>query len=180
MDLVEAEREAVIAGLDAGVVDLAILIGERRYAGIRRATLWSERLLVALPAVHPLASGEHIELTDLRDETIFLSAEKPGSRFSDLVADCVRAAGIDPEIRVQHVSHESILNLLGVTGGVTFTCEGAAGATYPDVVLRELHGPQGQRWLGFSGHWRRENENPALRRFLAFVRRRYSLSFDTD
>lgn len=180
VDRVEDERQSLIAGLDAGVLDIAILIGETRYAGIRRATFWSERLLVALPASHPLARREHIELTDLRDETIIVGSENSGSESRDMMAGCFRAAGIDPTIRVQHVGHESILNMLAADGGVTFTCEGASGACYPDVVLRELHGPQGQSWLGFSGYWRKENENPALRRFLAFVQRRYALSFDID
>lgn len=180
VERVEDEHQSLIGGLDAGVVDLAILIGENRYAGMRRVTLWSERLLIALPASHPLAGREHIELPDLRDETILVGADSAGEESRDMMAGCFSAAGIAPKIKVQHVSHESILNMLGAGEGVAFTCEGASGATYPDVVLRDVHGPQGQRWLGFSGYWRKENENPVLRRFLAFVRRRYALSFDID
>lgn len=180
VERVEDERESLIAALDAGVVDLAILSGEARYAGMRRATLWSERLLAALPAAHPLAEREHVELTDLRDETILLTAESPGPDTRDLILAHFAAAGISPTIRTQHVSPDSLLSLLGAGGGITLICECASGARYPDVVLREVHDLHGQKWIGYSGYWRKENENPVLRRFLAFVRSRYALSFDID
>lgn len=154
--------------------------GEIHYAGIRRTTLWSERLLVALPAGHSLARHERVELADLRDETVTLAVDNPGPDIRDLMVGHFSAAGISPTIRMQQVSAESILNMLGVGGGVTLTCECASGVDYPDVVLREVHDAHGQKWVGFSGYWRRENENPVLRRFLAFVRRRYALSFEVD
>ena len=178
VDRVENDRHALIAALDAGVIDIAILIGEERYSDLRRASLWSERVLLAMPDSHPLAEREHITLSDLREETVIMAAEDPGAVACGMMTGCFRDAGISPTIRVQHVAHESILNLLGAGGGIALTCEGASGARYPDVSLRDIHGPQGQLWLGFSGYWRKENDNPALRRFLAFVRNRYALSFE--
>ncbi len=70
------------------------------------------------------------------------------------------------------------MSVLGSGLGVTITYEGASGAQYPDVVLREVHGSHGRALIGYSGYWRTSNENPALRRFLEFTRSRYSLSFD--
>ena len=81
------------------------------------------------------------------------------------------------------VSREWIMSILGGGReglGVTITYEGASGARYPDVVLREVHGAHGQTLIGWSGYWRKASDNPALRRFLAFVRSRYSLAFEID
>lgn len=96
----------------------------------------------------------------------------------DLLLRELTVAGYRPEIRMQDISRESILSVLGGGHNITITCEGASGASYPDVVMREVHSVHGQTIIGYSGYWRRGNENPALRRFLAFVRDRYSLSFD--
>lgn len=177
-DGIEAERMALLAGLDAGVIDLAILPGEASYKGLHRAAFWSERILVALPASHPLAEQESVRWTDLRDETFLLPAEDPGPEIRDMLLGRLAAFGARPKIRMRCVSREWIMSILGGGLGVTITYEGASGARYPDVVLREVHGAHGQALISYSGYWRKTSDNPALRRFLSFVRSRYSLSFD--
>lgn len=180
---VEAERRALLAGLDAGIIDLAVMPGEASYQGLRRAAFWSERVLVALPAFHPLAEQESVRWTDLRDETFLLTVEDPGPEIRDMVVGRLATFGVQPRIRMRAVSREWIMSILGGGReglGVTITYEGASGARYPDVVLREVHGAHGQTLIGWSGYWRQASDNPALRRFLAFVRSRYSLAFEID
>jgi len=57
----------------------------------------------------------------------------------------------------------------------------------PDVVRGPLGvarlgaldlGEQGPALIGYSGYWREDNDNPPLKRFLAFIRNRFALSFD--
>ena len=177
---IEAERLALLAGLDAGVIDLAVMPGEASYQGLRRAAFWSERLLVALPASHRLAERESVHWTDLRDETFLLTVEDPGPELRDMVLGRLAAFGMSPRIRMRCVSREWIMSVLGGGLGVTITYEGASGAQYPDVVLREIHDAHGRTLIGYSAYWRRASDNPALRRFLAFVRSRYSLAFEID
>ena len=145
----------------------------------RRAAFWSERILVALPASHRLADRESVRWTDLCDETFLLPAED-GPEIRDMVLGRLAAFGARPKIRMRCVSREWIMSILGGGLGVTITYEGASGARYPDVVLREVHGAHGQALIGYSGYWRKAGDNPALRRFIAFVRRRYSLAFEID
>lgn len=180
LDGVEAEREALLAGLDSGAIDLAILSGEASYEGMRRAAFWSERILVALSVAHPLAERESVEWTDLRNETFRLSAADPGPEIRDMLLGRLAKSGARPNIRMHSASREGIMSVLGGGLGITITCEGSSGAHYPEVVYREVHGVHGQSRVGYSGYWRKENENPALRRFLAFVRSRYALAFDID
>lgn len=177
---IEAQRMALLAGLDAGIIDLAIMPGEATYQGLRRAAFWSERILAALPASHPLAEQESVRWTDLRDETFLLPTEDSGPEIRDMVLGQLAAFGVRPKIRMRCVSREWIMSVLGGGLGITITYEGASGARYSDVVLREIHGAHGQALTGYSGYWRKASDNPALRRFLAFVRRRYSLAFEID
>jgi len=75
-------------------------------------------------------------------------------------------------------SRETVLSVLGGSSIINKKSEGSTGARYPDVVYRAIHGEQGPALTGHSGCWRDDNGNPALRRFLEFIKGRYALSFD--
>ena len=177
LDGIEADRSALLAGLDTGEIDIAILMGEAGHDGFRREPFWSERMLLALPSRHSLTSQEIIHWTDLRGERILLTAADPGSEIRDIVLGRLAASGVKPDIRMHRSSRETILSVLGSGLGVSVICEGTTGTRYPEVVYRPIHGEQGPVLIGYSGYWRGENSNPALKRFLAFVRSRYALPF---
>jgi len=178
VECVEADRSVLLAGLDTGEIDIAILMGALAHEGFRSEPFWSERVLVALPTANPLAECEIVHWTDLRNERFLLPAADPGSEIRDLLLGRLPASASKPDIRMHQSSRETILSVLGGGRGVTMVCEGATGAVYPDVVYRPIHGEQGPALIGYSGYWRDDNCNPALRRFLEFIKTRYALSFD--
>ena len=104
--------------------------------------------------------------TDLRDETFLLTVEDPGPAIRDMLLGHLAAFSVQPRIRMRCVSREWIMSILGRGRGVTITYEGTSDAHYPDVALREVHGAHGQALVSYSGYWRKNNENPALRRLL--------------
>ena len=87
-------------------------------------------------------------------------------------------SGTKPDIRMHQASRDTVLSVIGGSADVSIVCEGSTGARYPDVVYRPIHGEQGPALTGYSGCWRDDNSNPALRRFLGFIKTRYALSFD--
>lgn len=178
IDCIEANRSVLLAGLDTGEIDIAILIGAVGHDGFRCEALWSERVLVALPASHPLAERDVIHWTDLRGERFLLPAADPGPEMRDILLGRLAISGGKPEIRMSQASRETVLSILGGSAGVSIVCEGSTGARYPDVVYRPIHGEQGPALTGYSGYWRDDNSNPALRRFLGFIKARHALSFD--
>lgn len=178
VECVEADRSVLLAGLDTGEIDIAILIGTAGHDGFRCETLWSERMLAALPASHPLAEREVVHWTDLKSELFVLPAADPGPEIRDMLLGRLSVSGAKPDIRMQRLSRETILSVLGGSSAVSVVCEGATGARYPDVVYRPIYGEQGPALTGYSGYWRDDNGNPALRRLLGFVKARYALSFD--
>lgn len=177
LDGVEAERAVLLAGLDIGEIDIAILAGEADHDGYRREPFWSERVLVALPASHPLAEREIVHWTDLRGERFLLPATDPGPEIRDMLLGRLSVGGMQASVRMHQCSRETILSLLGDGLGLTIVCEGSTGARYPDVVYRPVHAEQGPMLIGYSGYWHDDNSNPALRRFLHFIKTRYALSF---
>lgn len=176
--MVEANRGALLAGLDTGHVDLAILMGEAGYGGYRREPFWSERILVALPAEHPLVSRDTVHWTDLRAERFVLPAADPGPDIRDMLIGRLSSSGAHPDIRMSQTSRETVLSLLGPGRHLSIVCEGSIGVRYPDVAYRPVHGEQGPALTGYSGYWRDDNANPALKRFLIFIQNRFALSFD--
>ncbi|HBO2181055.1 TPA: LysR family transcriptional regulator [Pseudomonas aeruginosa] len=178
VECVEADRSVLLAGLDTGEIDIAILMGNASHDGFRCEPLWSERMLAALPASHPLAERDVVHWTDLRCERFLLPAADPGSEIRDMLLGRLAVSGITPDIRMHRASRETVLSVLGDSSGVSIVCEGSTGARYPDVVYRPIHGEQGPGLIGYSGCWRDDNSNPALRRFLVFIKARYALCFD--
>ncbi|WHO37771.1 LysR family transcriptional regulator [Sphingobium sp. AP49] len=175
---VEADRSVLLAGLDTGEIDIAILMGTTGHNGLRCKPLWSEQMLVALPATHPFAERDVVHWTDLRGQRFLLPAADPGPEIRDMLLGRVAITGSKLDIRMQQASRETVLSVLASCSGVSIVCEGSTGAHYPDVVYRPIHGEQGPALTGYSGWWRDDNGNPALRRFLGFIRTHYALSFD--
>lgn len=178
VESIEADRSALIAGLDTGEVDIAILMGVAGHDGFRCEPMWSERMLVALPVSHPLTERDVVHWTDLRSERFLLPAADPGPEMRDMLLGRLAVSGAKPNIRMMQASRETVLSILGGSSGVSIVCEGSTGAHYPDVVYRPIHGEQGPALIGYSGCWHDDNSNPALRRFLGFIKARYALSFD--
>lgn len=173
---IEAQHDDLVSGIREGRIDIAIATGEARYPGLTQASFWSERLLVAMSAGHNLASRELLHWSDLQQETFLLSANDPGPKFHDMLLGRLSGFGSRPKVRMHAVSRETIMSLLGGGLDVTITCEAGAGVQYPDVVLREVHDAHGLCMVGYSGYWRHDNTNPALRSFLSFIRNRYSMT----
>lgn len=180
VECVEANRSVLLADLDTGEIDIAILMGANGQDGFRCKQFWSERMLVSLPAAHSLAERDVVHWTDLRSERFLLPESDPGPEICDMLLGRLSASGIKPEIQMAQSSRETILSILGGSSSVSVVCEGSTGARYPDVIYRPIHGEQGPALTSYSGYWRSNNRNPALRRFLAFIRTRYALSFDTS
>ncbi|CAH0355387.1 MULTISPECIES: LysR family transcriptional regulator [unclassified Sphingobium] len=177
LDGIEANRGALLAGLDTGEIDIAIMAGEAAHDGYQREAFWSERVMVALSSSHPLAEREIIHWTDLRSERFLLPATDPGPEIRDMLLGRLSVAGMQPDVRMHQSGHGTILSVLGDGRGLSIICEGGSGTQYPNVVYRPMYGEQGPVLICYSGYWRDENCNPALRRFLQFVKTRYALSF---
>jgi DNA-binding transcriptional LysR family regulator len=175
---IEAPREALIAGITRGDVDIAIPSGQVSYPGTRHASVWSENVLVALAETHRLQERGTIEWADLREETFLLTSGEPGPDIRDMVLGRLSALGSTTHFRMLDTSRESLLGMIGGGSEITVLSAAGAGATYPGVVYREIQDRDGPTLVGYSAYWRPGNDNPALRRFLLFVRRRYALAFD--
>ncbi len=170
---IEAARERLFDDLSIGALDVAIVTGDPNGTNGPALTLWSERILVAMPEHHPLASQETVNWTDLKGETFLLGEHDPGPDAHDLLVAKLAAPGDRLKVVKHNVSQASIKALVGMGRGVTLVCDSCLGTHYAGVVYREARDSQGACRIGYAAHWSAENANPALLSFLRLLRERY-------
>ncbi|PJI44684.1 MAG: LysR family transcriptional regulator [Rhizobium sp.] len=147
-----------------GRSDVAFVCGAPRLIGCHTRELWSERIFLAVPTWHRLASSEGVTLDDIRGEAFIVRADGAGSEIEDYLVRRLSAPSFRPRIVAQNVGRENLLNLVARGFGLTLTSESALGTSYSDVTFVPLSTPA--EAVDFSVLWRTTNENPALRTLL--------------
>lgn len=171
----ERDRKMLLAGIENGLLDIAIMIGDTAYPGLMSRSFWSERILVAMPEGHPLASRERIHWTDLTSERFLLTQRDPGPETRNMLLGKLGMPGYSPEIDMEDIGRDTVLSVIALGVHISIVAESALGIHVPGVIFREVHETNGHTRIGFSGYWREDNENAVLRRFLEFVTARYSM-----
>jgi len=177
---VEATRERLFDDLAIGVLDVAIVTGDPTAGKNQALALWSERVLVALPEDHPLASQEVVNWADLKGETFLTGEHDPGPDVHDLLIAYLATPGDRPKVVKHNVSQANIKALVGLGYGMTLVSDACLGAHYAGVVYREARDSKGGCRIGYAAHWSGDNANPALTPFLKLLRERYPALRDPD
>lgn len=170
--LTDGSSDHLISDLATSTIDVAfVLDGNHRWNG-KSQSVWSERVVVALPERHPLAHHNVVYWSDLREEAFLLPQHGPGPEFHNLLIS--KLGGLDPRRLLRHdASLDRFLSLVGAGWGILLALEGATGGTFPGVVFREVHDADGPTRLSFRAYWRQTNGNPALHAFLDLLHERY-------
>ncbi|KAA0024749.1 LysR substrate-binding domain-containing protein [Antrihabitans cavernicola] len=114
---------AQVAALRAGEIDLAILRPPRDAGDLRLEVIRRDRLIVALPDSHRLASHDRIDIADLRDDNFIAHLGQGRSVMSDALTELCATAGFAPNVR-HEVAETSTL--------ITFVAAGLGVAVVPD------------------------------------------------
>lgn len=169
----ERSRFRLMTALRSGTVDVVVSPGRSLSKDTRSLLLWSERILISLPQDHCLAAREIIYWTDLRNETILLSEYDPGRELEDLLISKLVLPDDRPKVERHDVSRGIIRSLTSMGMGLSLAMESDIGASFAGLVYRELQDGAGPSRVDFYAHWRDDNENPALKRFLNLLAERY-------
>ena len=150
----ERDRDLLLAGIENGLLDIAIMIGEASYRGLMTRPFWSERILVAIPEGHSLATRERIYWTDLAGERFLLTERDPGPETRNMLLGKLGTPGYSPEIDMDDIGRETVLSAIALGGHLSIVAESALGIQVPGVTFREVHETNGHMRIGFSGYWR--------------------------
>ncbi|MFI9461095.1 LysR family transcriptional regulator [Streptomyces xiamenensis] len=111
IDVVEAEAEQLIQALRAGRIDFALTydLGLSGDPELRSETIAHAPAYAIVPAGHPLAGRESVELTELAAEPLVL-LDLPHSR--DYFRALVAATGTEPDVRYRTQSYETVRSMV--------------------------------------------------------------------
>jgi DNA-binding transcriptional LysR family regulator len=170
--LVDGSSDQLISDVASSAIDVAFVAENYPERDKKSLSVWSERVVVAMPVDHPLASHDVVHWGELRNEVFLITRRGPGPEFLNLVVS--RMGHCDPSRLLQHdVGLDRLLTLVGAGWGILLGLEGATGVAYPGVTYREVHDTDGPTRLAFRAYWRQANCNPSLAPFLDILRERY-------
>lgn len=165
------DRETQVKALQ----DRRIAIGFNRffleYPELQWETVVHERMIIAMPRSHPLASRASVTLADLDGEPIILypRANQPGG-FSNFLLRAFHEIGVEPTI-VQTVD-DVVTAVAFVSSGVGLAAavESARNLQLPDVVYVPLAGELGEAAYDLSMITRADDASPLIEGFREVVR----------
>ncbi|MCC6479857.1 LysR family transcriptional regulator [Novosphingobium sp. LASN5T] len=172
-DGIEASLEKLFHGLQSHALDVAVAPIGFGEDGIVSRRVWSERLFAVLPDDHALAEKEQLYWQDLRREVFVVSSVGLGPIFGNLIAGRLTEQGKRPNIIVQDTSLESVLSMVAAKRYISIATEASQGVSWTDICFHEIHDPTGPARLEYALYWRKNNDNPALRRFFELIEERY-------
>ena len=173
--MIESSRARLVTALRNGVVDIAIVTGAAPFPESNSVSLWSERIMVAFLESHPLANKAFIVWSDLKAARVLLSRRDPGPELEDLIKAKLPSPVDRPRIYFHDVSRGSLWNLVGAGFGITLLTEATVGTNFVGVVYKDIRDVTEPTRIGYSAHWRGDNDNPALASFLKILSERYPL-----
>ncbi|SDR45147.1 DNA-binding transcriptional regulator, LysR family [Rhizobiales bacterium GAS113] len=174
IQFVDSDRATLLSGLRSRVIDVAFLINfESHPASEGRLILWNESIHVAISDRHRLASASVCRWQEIVDEIFLVSRSGSGpdvragieGRFSEL--------GVVPNIQTHDIGRDGLLGLVAAGMGTTVLAESSTNLAPNGVVCLPVVEASEPLRLGAMACWDPLNENPALKRFLDYMRERY-------
>ncbi|MCU1740669.1 MULTISPECIES: LysR family transcriptional regulator [unclassified Pseudomonas] len=135
----EIDSVEAVPALEAGDIDLAFarLDGDLG-ASIRSLPLTEDRLVVALPGDHPLASRSRVSLSSLANEPLVMFSRKVSPvYFDNLIATC-RASGFSPRVLHEVRSVASQIAFVSYGQGIALVPASLKKLAPANVVFRPL------------------------------------------
>ena len=169
LQMVEGLPSELHRQLNERTVDLVVaaFLPEPASKTLEQEQLWTERLMVALPAAHVLARRPELSWEEIASMPVMLRAS-PGEmiafrsllpRFGDRIIDCDQHA----------VSRDALLDMVGIGMGAAIVFESGL-VPHQDVVFREIDGENNS--VPIYGLWSKTDGNPLRHRLLVNLRQR--------
>ncbi|MBB4924223.1 LysR substrate-binding domain-containing protein [Kitasatospora kifunensis] len=133
VELVSAAPAERLQQVRDGQLDAAFVRGVTRSPGLELIPLWQDELVAALPASHPLAERESVELGELAELALRIVPREANPYLVDLVVDACRAAGFEPVLGPAFTTDQDTLAAIGA-GRAAWTVFYAAQAAMLPVT----------------------------------------------
>ncbi|WP_370542112.1 LysR family substrate-binding domain-containing protein [Amycolatopsis sp. FDAARGOS 1241] len=143
LELTHAPTATRLRPVRDGELDATFVRGDWPSGGLDLTPLWTDEVVVALPATHLLAERDVVDFADLAALPVRLSSPERNRTLHDLVPACCRAAGFEPVLGKEFTNAQHTLGTLGL-GRPHWTVFYRAHANLlpvSGVGFRPLHNP---------------------------------------
>lgn len=168
--LFEMNPDQQLAAFDDGRIELGFsraLPPERRKE-FEEEAVYTDQLMIALPATHPLAKQKIIRLKNLAGEPFVQFHRKGAPGLFDEVVGCCRRAGFSPRIINEPNFMATVMTLVESGLGVSLIPWRVRTLYRPNVIIRPIT-PK-SAGIPLCVAWLKSSRNPALTAFLEILR----------
>ncbi|XAH21882.1 LysR family transcriptional regulator [Xylophilus sp. GW821-FHT01B05] len=181
LELVEATGDVQLQAFARGELDAGLMLHSPGFAppGLQAFRVLAEPLLLALPEHHPLAALQAPPLDAVLAEPLVIFPRRIAPSLYDAVFALYHAAGRSPEVVQEAIQMQTIVNLVSAGIGVAWVPASVTQFRRAGVVYRT---PARRRRAPAlpacetSLVWPADAANPALARFVDFVRQQVLLN----
>jgi DNA-binding transcriptional LysR family regulator len=146
-------------------IDVALMTRHTLWPDAVTAPLYRERLLVALPRGHPLVCRRTVNWATLRRETFLVQGWDNSQSAREFYASFM---GCGVRFQGHPASKQTVLALVAAGFGVTLVTKSQSEVAVPGLVYRPIE--EDNAWVEVELLWFPDTEDPAVGRFVAFMR----------
>ena len=167
VEITEGTARDAVMQLRADRLDIAFVAGTPELPDCRSRRIWTEPLVAALPANHPLYEQAGVTWTDLAAETFLVRRGGTGPQVHDHIV--LRLTGRWPALTILRfeVERSTLLSMVGQGFGITIVEATASLLPTSGVIfLPIIDEPEP---IAFSAVWSPYNRSTALRNLLSLA-----------
>jgi Transcriptional regulator len=157
-----------VAALRNGDIDIALLRPPVADLGLSVEAIRRDRLVVALPEGHRLASAARVRVKQLAGSDLIIHSADRRSVMYDVVLGLLRDAGIEPHIRHEVGETSTLVTLVAGGLGVAIVPEPVSALHLEGVVYRPIVQPAATVELAVAH--RADRDEPHLARTIDVIR----------
>jgi len=161
VEMTEATARDAVMRLRMGRIDVAFVVGTFDLPDCHSRPIWTEPLVVAMSANHPLADQPGVTWADLAPEQFLVRHGGTGPQVYDHVLLRLAGRWHSPAIQRFDVERGTLLSMVAQGFGVTLL--GAASALFPTAGIVLLPITDEPEPVIFSAVWSPHNRSAALR-----------------
>jgi DNA-binding transcriptional LysR family regulator len=165
LTIIEMNERDIQAALTDHHLDVALMPSHTLWPHAASQLLYREKMVAAVPHGHPLAQQETLTWASLRDETILVQGWDDSQTAREFYASFM---GSGVRFEAHAASKQSVFALVRAGFGITLATMSQAEVAFPGVIYRPIQ--EENAWLRVELVWSPEAENPAVGRFVAFMR----------
>jgi DNA-binding transcriptional LysR family regulator len=165
LTLHELNDSEIFTALVERALDAALVTSNTLRSGTTTVPLYRERVVVALPVMHGLASRDSLTWDLLRTETFLTQGWEGSHAAREFYASFL---GNGAKFAPHPAGKQSIMALVGAGFGLTLATKSQSEVAFPGVVYRPI--AEDDAWLQVELAWLPTSEDAAVGRFVAFMR----------